>query len=162
MPDPERGYRWGRFQAWFSLFLAVVQLFLWRTFPLNVATGILLLFVWKGLLRKHRYGFWLVYVMAALALVGGLFGLAMSKTWDRVGSIVIAICFWGIPGAFYYPKRYREFGVGKPKQEIASVAVTPSEVEKAVVPNRTLTDEERQMVLDRIRRRSPQEKPTER
>src|SRR5208337_4861413 len=154
MPDPERGYRWGRFQAWFSLFLAVVQLFLWRTFPLNVATGILLLFVWKGLLRKQRYGFWLVYVMAALALVGGLFGLTMDKTWDRVGSIVMAICFWGIPGAFYYPKRYREFGVGKPQQqEIAPTAVTMPEVERPIMPTRALTDEERRMVLNRIHKR---------
>jgi hypothetical protein len=114
--EAERSYRWGRFQGRFSLFLAVVQLlFLWRTFPVNLITAVVLLYVWTGLRHKRRYGFVLVYVLTGVAFLGGLAGL-LEERWDMVGSIGLAFCFWAIPAAFYYPKRYREFGFGVKQQ----------------------------------------------
>ncbi len=122
----ERGYRWGRFQGWFSLFLAAVQLvFMWRTFPANLVTAVLLLYVWTGLLHKRRYGFVLVYVLAGIAFLGGVAGLVFEDRWDIVGSIAFAFCFWAIPGAFYYPKRYREFGFGRSKGSVATTTESP-------------------------------------
>ena len=129
-----RRYRWGKFQAWFCLFLAIVQLFLWRTFPLNIAVGIALLYVWRGLLHKYRYGFVLVYVMTGVATLAGLLGLAFASRWDQAGSVAIALCFWLIPAAFYYPKRYWEFGFegneprgSDTKPEVRVVASTAQE-----------------------------------
>ena len=127
----ERGYRWGKFQAWFCLFLAIVQLFLWRTFPLNVATGILLLFAWKGLLWKHRYGFVMVYVLTGVATFAAMIGLAFLTTWDGIGSVVLSLSFWLIPAVFYYPKRYWEFGFKGNQPEVSDA--TPEEKVLAAV-----------------------------
>ena len=151
----ERSYRWGKFQAWGALAFAVGQ-FVFVRFPASLFVGIFFLYLWTGLLHKRRYGFVLVYVATGIAVLAGLLHLAIEPTWDVFGQILVAICFWGIPAAFYYPKRYREFDVGKPKPEVASEAVTPTEVERAVVPSRALTDDEVRTVLERIHKRPKQ------
>jgi hypothetical protein len=122
----DKSYRWGKFQGWAALGLAVVQLlFMWRTFPVNLITAVLLLYVWTGLLHKHRYGFVFIYVMAGVAFLGGLAGLVFEERWDLVGSMALAFCFWAIPGAFYYPKRYREFGFGRGKESVTTTVESP-------------------------------------
>ena len=112
MPDPERGYRWGRFQGWSSLVIGVLFILAgpWVSaeFRLRLATyttGTTTVFLGIGLLGKKRYGFVLFYVV--LALVG--LETIIAPHWHPE-AYVMAVCWWLIPAVFYYPKRYREFG----------------------------------------------------
>jgi hypothetical protein len=120
----ERGYRWGKFQGWMALVIAVAQFVLVR-FPLSLVVGVLFLYLWTGLLHKRRYGFVLVYVVTGVALLAGLFRLIIEPSWDVFTQVVITVCFWGIPGAFYYPKRYRDFGFGRGKESVATTTEIP-------------------------------------
>lgn len=121
----ERSYRWGKFQAWGALAFAVAQFVLVRGLLLPLLLGVFFFFVWRGLLKKQRYGFVLLYICTGVAIGVGLLHLTVDPTWEVFGQILVAVCFWGIPAAFYYPKRYREFGFGvkrlssepKPQQE---------------------------------------------
>jgi hypothetical protein len=113
----ELPYRWGKFQAWTCLFIAVVQLFMTWTYPLNIITGIVLLYTWYGLWRKRPYGFWLVYVLAVVSVLGGMYALTITQAWDSVGSIALAVGFWSIPAIRYYPQRYGEFAWAAKQQE---------------------------------------------
>lgn len=155
----ERGYRWGRFQAWGALLFAVAQ-FVIVHFPVSLFIGVFFLYFWTGLLRKRRYGFVLMYVTTGVAILAGLFHLAVEPTWDVFSQLVIAVCFWGIPAVFYYPKRYREFGFGKQKQNEAATVTWEkplvSETENTVVPSRPSDDIEVQQVLDDLRKRRQQ------
>jgi hypothetical protein len=119
----EKSYRWGKFQAWMALVIAIAQFLLVRL-PLSLVVGVLFLCFWRGLLRKRRYGFVLVYVVAGLAIFAGLLHLAVKPTWDVFSQLLIAVCVWGIPAGFYYPKRYREFGFGA-KQQISEAQSQP-------------------------------------
>lgn len=154
----ERSYLWGKFQGWGAVLFAVAQ-FVLVPFPLSLLVGLLVLSLGVGLLRKRRYGFVLVYVVAGVSLVAGLVRLTIEPTGDAVSQFVIAMCFWGIPAAFYYPKRYREFGFGKPTEAPAADprAVAPTAAE----PRRLeLTDEERETVLQHMRERLKPQEPT--
>lgn len=88
----ERGYRWGRFQAWGALLFAVAQ-FVIVHFPVSLFIGVFFLYLWTGLLRKRRYGFVLMYVTTGVAILAGLFHLAVEPTWDVFSQLVIAVCF---------------------------------------------------------------------
>jgi hypothetical protein len=109
-----RGYRWGKFQAWGALAIALAQFVLVRGLLLPLLLGAFFLALWRGLMQKQRYGFVLFYVCTVVAIGAGLLHLAVESTLDVFTQLVLAGCFWGIPAAFYYPKRYREFGFGKP------------------------------------------------
>jgi hypothetical protein len=128
--EPERGYRWGKFQAWSALVFAVAQFLLVR-FPVSLFVGVFFLYLWTGLLHKRRYGFVLMYVATVVATLAGLLHLAIDTRWDVFIQLLIAGCFWGVPAAFYYPKRYWEFGFkgnqprdSDPKPEVRVVAAT--------------------------------------
>ena len=108
----DRSYRWGKFQAWGALVFAVAQFVLVR-FPVSLFVGVFFLYLWTGLLHKRRYGFVLMHIATIVAILAGSFHLAIDTTWDVFIQLLIACCFWGIPAAFYYPKRYYEFGFGK-------------------------------------------------
>jgi len=138
--------------------LCAVAQFILVPFPLSLLVGVLLLCLGIGVLRKRRYGFVLVYVVAGIVLLAGLIRLAIEPGEDAISQFVMTVGFWGIPAAFYYPKRYREFGFGKPQQEQKPVAAVV-QPESPVIQRRTLTDEEREMVLDRIHKRSKQQEP---
>jgi hypothetical protein len=157
MPNPESGYRWGRFQGWWSLAIGLVFIlagpWIGREFAFRLAmymAGALNLCLGVGLLGRKRYGFVLFYVEAAMVIHSFFIARVHPEVYATVA------CWWVIPGIFYYPKRYREFGFGKPQQEQKAVAAV-AEPESAAVPRRTLTDEEREMVLDRIHKRKQQE-----
>ncbi len=120
----ERGYRWGKFQAWASLVLGLVQFILQRSLLASIPTLVLLIFLFTGLRHKRRYGFVLVYVVAGLSLLGGAYELVVQGG-ERLGAIVISLCFWGIPAALYYPKRYREFGVGGGSKSVPTTVESP-------------------------------------
>jgi hypothetical protein len=118
MPNPERGYRWGKFQAWLSLAIGLA-LFVAGFAPWIPAfavrlmlyfCGALFFFLGAGLLHKRRYGFVLLYVIAVLTLLGVLQSPAGT---ERHVTIITGIGLWVIPAVLYYPKRYREFGFGR-------------------------------------------------
>ncbi len=117
MPDSvQRGYRWGKFQAWLSLAIGVgvYAITPWLPgFPVRLVLylcGAMFFCLFAGLLHKRRYGFVLLYVVATLTLLGVL---QSPHGIDQYISIATGIALWVIPAVFYYPKRYKEFGFGK-------------------------------------------------
>ena len=147
----ERRYRWGKFQGWSCVVLGVGQLLLQRSLLAALVAGVLLLWLGVGLLRKQRYGFVLVYVVAGISFVGGALEL-LFQGGGRLGAIVISVCFFVIPAVMYYPQRYREFGFGKPTE--APAQQEPTAVKASAEPmRRELTDEERETVLQHMRER---------
>jgi uncharacterized membrane protein YiaA len=132
----ERGYRWGKVQAWVSLVVGAV-IFLTgpfaADFSMSVArcvVGVLFLCAFAGLLHKHRYGFVLVYVIAGLVLLTWLAPLLTGNM--NVSGTLGGLLFWVVPAVFYYPKRYREFGFRKaPTSVPTSEAPKPGATESA-------------------------------
>jgi hypothetical protein len=152
----ERGYRWGRFQGWATVALGVAE-YLFAFWPSDgsvrfilYATGALHMVVGAGLLGKKRYGFVLLYLLAAISTLHGLTG-GPSYLFDVIVKWSYAF-WWTIPALFYYPKRYREFGFGKQKQD-EKAAVRLTEPESAVAAAIPLKDVEVQQVLEEIQKR---------
>jgi hypothetical protein len=126
----ERSYRWGKFQAWVSLVVGAV-IFLTGPFAADFSmglarciVGVLFLCVFAGLLHKHRYGFVLVYVTTGAVLLAWFMPLLTGGNVNVSGSVG-GLLFWGIPAAFYYPKRYREFGFGGGSKSGATTVESP-------------------------------------
>jgi hypothetical protein len=151
----ERGYRWGRFQGWSALVFGVLvylitpftsgpvgKFDLYLTGALHIITGI-------GLLGKKRYGFVLLYVLAARTALAALVGGPHHAVPDILIQWTLFL-WWALPALWYYPKRYREFGFRKKAQ-----AVQPERLPMDYLkPMRDLTDEEREEILGHIRGRT--------
>jgi uncharacterized membrane protein YiaA len=125
----ERGYRWGKFQAWVSLVAGAV-IFLTGPFAADFSmglarciVGVLFLCAFAGLLQKRRYGFVLVYVIAGLVLLTWLVPLLTGSM--NISGTLGGLLFWVVPAAFYYPKRYREFGFGGGSKSVATTVEIP-------------------------------------
>ena len=155
----ERRYRWGKFQGWSCVVLGVGQLLLQRSLLAALVAGVLLLWLGVGLLRKQRYGFVLVYVVAGLSLVGGAYEL-LVQGGGRLGAIIASVCFFAIPAVMYYPQRYREFGFGKQIEAPPAPPAEPVATGAVEAVRRELTDEEREMVLQHMRERRKPQEPT--
>ena len=127
---PQRRYRWGNFQGVAAILIGLMLFtdFVQDPYPLagrvsrlEVLDASLSLTAYSitgiGLLAKWRLGFVMVYVWIVRAVVGQvvslrLFGNGHDTFWI---SHFVMLCWWGIPGLFYYPKRFREFGFGARK-----------------------------------------------
>ena len=150
MPDPERGYRWGKFQAWSSLVVGVCLLLAAAFFDVGSGktlafafflTGSLHVWLWRGLLRKKRYGFVLYYVLIAL--------IVHSILWLKPHpEVYVFTLWWLVPGIFYYPKRRREFGFGREKPKATGVQPT----EPAATPEQVVAQSPEVVERDGIRR----------
>jgi len=74
--------------------------------------GVLYIIAGTGLYGKKRYGFVLLYLLVARAL---LQFFLMRGPRDISDYLIPCLLFawWAVPAVFYYPKRYREFGFGR-------------------------------------------------
>lgn len=150
----ERGYRWVRFQGWATIALGVAE-YLFAFWPsagsvrfILYATGALHMVVGAGLVGKKRYGFVLLYLLAAISTLHGLTG-GPPYLFDVIVKWSYAF-WWTIPALFYYPKRYREFGFGRRKGPLMAEH-PPMDYLK---PMREMSNEERESVLQHMKERS--------
>lgn len=110
-----RSYRWGKFQGWTTFVIGLVT-FLPTPFMgggifkqlIEYTAGALLIVLGLGLAQKRRFGLVLLYSQLPLFLLGFAF-LDMPRF-----EIVFAVCWYFIPAAFYYPKRWKEFSRDEP------------------------------------------------
>ncbi|MHB8303944.1 MAG: hypothetical protein ACYDC6_14105 [Acidobacteriaceae bacterium] len=109
-PVQTRSYRWGKFQGWTTFVIGLVT-FLPTPFMgagisvqlIEYTAGAVLIFLGLGLAHKRRFGLVLLYSHLPLFLLGFAF-LDIPRF-----EIVFAVCWYFIPAAFYYPKRWKEF-----------------------------------------------------
>lgn len=85
-------------------------------------TGTVQILLGVGLVGKKRYSFVLFYMCAVLCSVEAV---TMSVNPE---AYALLIAWWIIPGIFYYPKRWRDFGFGRPRIKMA-----PAELADAAV-----------------------------
>jgi hypothetical protein len=113
-----QGYRWGRFQGWATLGLGVL---LYLIAPFNhsgemrailYVSGAFNIFAGVGLLRKKRYGFVLIYLLVAHTALVALISMG-GVQWGL-------FLWWAIPASWYYPKRYKDFGFGRGREQVAA------------------------------------------
>ncbi|HYV73399.1 MAG TPA: hypothetical protein VFB24_03990 [Candidatus Binatia bacterium] len=128
----ERSYGWGKTQGWLSVFLGVAQFLLVPVY-LSPFIGGLLLWLGVGLLRKRRYGFVLVYVVAGVTVLGGFWELVVLRRSEALPRVILTVCFWVIPAVLYYPQRRGEFKSEDKEEEVSLTEPINTDSDK---PNR--------------------------
>jgi hypothetical protein len=106
-----RPYKWGKFQGWFSALIGTGMIFggLWLHNVIGIGfflVGLFGLFEGIGLITRKKYGVVLLDLYFIFVLLEQF--LPHPNALFPVMHI-FELLFWGIPVAFYYPKRWREF-----------------------------------------------------
>ena len=115
METSQRSYRWGRFHGWSAFILGVILLLegslrsgLLIRLDLCLS-GAIYVIAGTGIYGKKRYGFVLLYALAARAFLQ-FFLMRGPKDISDYLIPCLLFAWWALPAIFYYPKRYREFG----------------------------------------------------
>jgi hypothetical protein len=107
-----RPYRWGKFQGWFSVLIGtgflLAGIWLHNIKALRlVLVGLFAVCLGIGIIARRKYGVVLLYVYFVFVLLERYLPHSDDALFPFVH--ISELLFWGIPAAFYYPKRWREF-----------------------------------------------------
>jgi len=111
-----RRYRWGMFQGWVLIVFGAFGLLIGGSPLLLKMFGIIgsaiQLGAGVGIITKYKNGLIAYYVCVGMILVSFLFH---APYMDPIAFVISAplLCWWVLPAALYYPKRWSELSVGK-------------------------------------------------